>query len=343
MADNNDRINFANNFIFILFLTTFAQVHQSVFETPSSLPPPRSHDHVILLIDGSTPVKVKPYRYLHSQKDEIERLVHGMLGDGIIQHSKSPFSSPIILVKKKDGSWRLVMPFGLMNAPATFQSLMNEVFKGVLRKFHDHLSHLEFVLQTLQQQQLYARLSKCSFGVVQIDYLGHVLSGAGVAMETSKLEAINNWPQPMSLKQLRGFLGVTGYYRRFIRNYASMAGPLTDLLKKNSFHWSELASKAFLQLKQAMTFAPVLAIPNFKEPFILETDASTKHAILAYFSKKLSPRMQKQSTYAREFYAITEALAKFRHYLLGHKFIIKTDQKSLKELLEQTLQTPEQQ
>ncbi|WVY90954.1 hypothetical protein V8G54_036468 [Vigna mungo] len=171
-------------------------------------------------------------------------------------------------------------------------------------------------------------------------------------METSKLEAINSWPQPTSLKQLRGFLGLTGYYRRFIRNYASMASPLTDLSKKNSFHWSELASQAFLLLKKAMTSAPVLAIPNFKEPFILETDTpgsgigailSQAHHPVAYFSKKLSPRMQKQSTYAREFNAITEALAKFRHYLLGHKFIIKTDQTSLKELLEQTLQTPEQQ
>ncbi|XP_047169459.1 uncharacterized protein LOC124838000 [Vigna umbellata] len=238
----------------------------------------------------------------------------------------------------------LVMPLRLTNAPATFQSLMNEVFKGVLRKFvlvffddilvysrtwHDDLLHLEFVLQTLQQQKLYARLSKCSFGVVQIDYLGHVLSGAGVAgvaMKTSKLEAINSWPQPTSLKQLRGFIGLTGYYRRFIRNYASMAGPLTDLLKKKSFHCSKLASQPFLQLKQAMTSTPVLAIPNFKEPFILETDASSSgieavlrqaHHSVAYFSKKLSPRMQKQSTYAREFYAITKALTKFRSLFMA--------------------------
>jgi len=184
-------------------LTLFLHTYEFVFETPTSLPPPRSHDHAIHLLEGSKPVKVKPYQYLHSQKDEIEKLVQGMLEEGIIQPSKSLFSSPIILVKKRGGSWRvctdyralnaitvkdtfpiptvdelidelfgaeffskldlrsgyhqillkpedrykttfrthhghyewLVMPFGLTNAPATFQSLMNDIFKGVLRKF----------------------------------------------------------------------------------------------------------------------------------------------------------------------------------------------------------------
>jgi len=124
------------------------------------------------------------------------------------------------------------------------------------------------------------------------------------------------------------------------------------LLEKDSFQWTNITNVAFIQLKEVMTKAPVLAIPNFKEPFLLETDASGsgigvvlsqgKHPI-ACFSKKLTPRMQKQSTYVREFYAITKALAKFRHYLLGNKFVIKTDQKSLKEILEQNLHTLEQQ
>ncbi|MCI29691.1 enzymatic polyprotein, partial [Trifolium medium] len=122
--------------------------------------------------------------------------------------------------------------------------------------------------------------------------------------------------------------------------------------KKESFHWDDAATCAFNKLKTAVSTAPVLALPNFTQPFVLETDASNTgigavlsqsgHPI-AFFSKKLGPTAQKQSTYVREFRAITEALAKFRHYLLGHKFIIRTDQKSLKALLEQTLQTPEQQ
>ncbi|WVY90886.1 hypothetical protein V8G54_036400 [Vigna mungo] len=315
-------------------LALLLQTYGSVFYTPHTLTPHRSHDHAIPLLEGSSPVKVKPYRYPHSKKEEIEKLVEGMLKDGIIQHSKSPFSSPIILVKKKDGSWRVctdyralnaitikdsfpiptvdelideifVMSFGLTNAPASFQSLMNNIFQGLLRRF------------------------VFGFGVTQIDYLGHTLSGSGVAMDDSKLVAVRAWPQPSNLKQLRGFLGLIGYYRRFVKQYASIVAPLTELLKKDGFHWTEKATAAFEQLKLAMTFAPILAIPNFKEPFVLETDASgmvvgvvlsqNQHPI-AYFSKKMSHRMQKQSAYVRELYAVTETLAKFRHYLLGHHF-----------------------
>lgn len=147
-------------------------------------------------------------------------------------------------------------------------------------------------------------------------------------------------------------MGLTGYYRRFIKGYATLANPLTNLLKKDNFKWTVEATHAFFNLKQAITSAPVLQLPDFSRPFMLETDASgsgigavlsqDKHPI-AYFSKKLSTRLSKQSAYTREFYAITEAIAKFRHYLLGHKFIIRTDQKSLKSLTDQTLQTPEQQ
>lgn len=146
-------------------------------------------------------------------------------------------------------------------------------------------------------------------------------------------------------------MGLTGYYRRFIQGYAAIVNPLTALLKKDAFLWDSSASVAFHKLKSVITEAPVLALPNFSQPFVLKTDASGtgigailsqgQHPI-AYFSKKLNPRMQKQSAYVRELYAITETMAKFWHYLLGHKFIVRTDQKSLKPLTEQTIQTPEQ-
>jgi len=146
-------------------------------------------------------------------------------------------------------------------------------------------------------------------------------------------------------------LGLSGYYRRFIRGYASITAPLTKLLKKDAFHWSAEAEQAFKKLKEVVTTTHVLALPDFNLPFISETDASNigigavlsqnKHPI-AFFSKKMSPTMQRHSAYTRELFAITEAIAKFRHYLLGKKFIIKSDQQSLKSLLNQSLHTLEQ-
>lgn len=160
------------------------------------------------------------------------------------------------------------------------------------------------------------------------------------------------WPTPQTLKQLWVFLGLTGFYRKFVRNYASLATPLTDLLKKDSFLWSEDAQVAFDKLKKAMTEAPVLALPNFEEEFILEMDASglgmgavlcQKGHPICYFSKKICPRMLQASTYVLELCAITSAIKKWRTYLLGRKFIIYTDQRSLHELMTQVVQTPEQQ
>lgn len=211
------------------------------------------------------------------------------------------------------------MPFGLTNAPTSFQCLMNHIFQHALRKYvlvffddilvysstwHEHLCHLEFVFKVLKENVLFAKLSKCSFGVLEIEYLGHIVSGEVVAMDATKVQAVLEWPTPLNIKQLRGFLGLTGYYRRFIKGYAKLAAPLTDLLKKEAFKWTPEAETTFVQLQKVMTSAPVLALPNFQLPFILETNASDTgigvvlhqngHPI-AYFSKKLAPRVQKKS------------------------------------------------
>ena len=147
-------------------------------------------------------------------------------------------------------------------------------------------------------------------------------------------------------------MGLIGYYRRFVRGYASIAAPLTDLLKGTSYQWNDKAQHAFDELKSAMSTAPVLALPNFDKKFVLEADASNlgigavlmqQEQPLSYFSKKLSLRMQQASAYVRELYAITEAVKKWRQYLLVRRFIIRTDQKSLHALLDQVIQTPEHQ
>jgi len=183
----------------------------------------------------------------------------------------------------------LVMPFGLTNAPSTFSGLRNHIFKPYLRKFilvffddilvysgdmGSHLSHLQTTLELLRQNMLFAKLSKCKFGSGEVKYLDHIITAQGVCADPGKIQAMVDWPFPKNIKALRGFLGLTGYCRKFIRGYGSIAAPLTSMLKKNPFEWNDVAREAFQALKGAVTQAPVLSLPDFSKLFIIEYDAS---------------------------------------------------------------------
>jgi hypothetical protein len=132
------------------------------------------------------------------------------------------------------------------------------------------------VLHLLSQHQLFLKQSKCAFGALEVEYLGHLVGNDGVRVDPKKIEAMQDWPHPKTFKSLHGFLGLTGYYRKFVKNYGKIATPLTALLKKNSFTWTPAAAQAFQTLKMAMCITPVLALPDFTKTFVLECDASGK-------------------------------------------------------------------
>jgi hypothetical protein len=183
----------------------------------------------------------------------------------------------------------VVMPFGLTNASGTFQALMNKLFATHLRKFvpilfddilvysknmEEHADHLKQVPQILRDNSLAAKRSKCIFATDKVEYLGHVITARGVATDPAKIQAIKDWTIPKAITQLRSFLGLIGYYRRFVQNYGLIYIPLHDLLMKDSFNWGPNHTLAFNTLKTKMSTAHVLALPNFSLPFILETDTS---------------------------------------------------------------------
>lgn len=190
------------------------------------------------------------------------------------------------------------------------------VYRASLPK---HLKHLQVVFKLLKANPLFIKKSKCSFEQGKVEYLGHVISKVGVSTYESKVKVMLNWGHPKSIKDLRGFLGLTGYYRRFIKNFTTISKPLTNLLKKGNFSWTIEATQAFEELKQAMVQAPVLALPIFLIYFIIEVDASGKGILtvlmqgvrpIAFISQALSSRHLGLSTYKKELIALLFAMKK---------------------------------
>ncbi|GBG93083.1 hypothetical protein CBR_g58744 [Chara braunii] len=265
--------------------------------------------------------------------------------------------------KTRYGTYKyLVMPFGLCNAPGTFQTEMHRTFRPYLDKFmvvylddilvfskttREHAEHLALVLQSLRDSQYKINKEKSSFGVPSVIYLGHVISGDGLAPEAAKVAAIQD--QPQTVRDVRSFLGLASYYRKFVKNFSAVAAPLTNLTKKDTpFLWSLHCQMAFARLKQALTRAPVLKLPDPTLPFVLTTDARQYGigAVLQqddgnglrpveFMSKKIKTQKLQDSTYEKELYALVSALKQWKHFLLGRHFKIFSDHSTLQWLKSQ--------
>ncbi|XP_072169909.1 uncharacterized protein [Diadema setosum] len=384
-----------------------------------------------LVTSNDHPIRQKAYRLPHAVRETVKRELDEMLEAGVISHSDSPYASPLVIVKKKDGSLRLcvdyrklnqvtefdaypmpnieaiidelgkakfmttidltkgywqvpltkearkksafitpfglfefnVMPFGMQGAPATFQRLVDQVLRGVnefatayiddiiiySESWDEHLAHVREVLGRLRAAGLTAKPSKCKFARKEVLYLGFVLGEGCVKPEPAKIDAVVNFPQPVTKTDVRAFLGLTGYYRKFIPNYSKVAAPLSDLTRKNEprlVRWNSKCSEALEVLKHALVKSPVLRNPDFEKEFIVQVDASDRgigavlsqkdekveeHPI-AYISKKLLPREQRYATIEKECLAIVWAIQKFQPYLFGRKFLVQTDHNPLRWL-----------
>jgi hypothetical protein len=253
-----------------------------------------------------------------------------------------------------------VMPFGLCNAPATFQRLMNTIFRDLLDRCvivylddiliysknpEEHKQHVREVLEILRKHKLYAKESKCVFGVDRLEFLGHIVGKDGIRMDPEKVAAIREWPTPTSVHDVRSFVGLASYYRRFVRDFASIAAPLTSLMTKKyegrKLPWGEKETEAFETLKETMCSAPVLASAAPGGNYTLYTDASSVglgavlhqkqegvDRVIAFHSRKLNGAELKYSVHDKELLAVVEATRKWRHYLGGYKFDLYTDNKA---------------
>ena len=391
-------------------------------------------EHSISLTTAE-PVYSKPYILPYAIRDEIDKELESMMESGIIERSNSPYASPIVVVKKPDGSnricvdyrklnkitifdpqpmtkpddifaklkedkwfstfdvtkgyWQIpmreedkkftafttykglyqfrVMPFGLVNAPATFNRLMKQMLGNaealdnyvddVLAHTKDWQSHLKAMkdfLTRLRTANLTLRPSKCSVGFPAVTFLGHRVGNEVLEPKTELVTKILQAPRPVNKKQLRSFLGLTGYYHRFIPNYATVASPLTDLTRKgepNELQWNNEHERAFETLKARIANPPILKLPDNSKEYVLRTDASNvgigavlfqeendvKHPV-AFASRKLLPREVNYSTIEKECLALVWAIQKFEVFLYGKKFLLEVDHKPL-EYLKKTAYT----
>ncbi|CAI7808910.1 unnamed protein product [Closterium sp. NIES-53] len=355
-------------------------------DLPDQLPPYRTHQHEIIeepvlftpKPDGSLRMCID-YRALNKQTiknkypiPRIDDLLDQLRGatvfskldlrSGYWQIRMANNSIHKTAFRTRYGSYEyLVMPFGLTNAPATFQAEMNHILRPLLdecvvvylddillysRDMKQHIEHLRRVFEILRREKLYVKLSKSEFALKKVQFLGHMVSAQGVHVDPKKIEAVRTWKTPENVKELQQFLGFANYYNRFVPQYAKIATPLTNLLKKNTpFKWEDVHQQAMEQLKTTLTSAPVLILPDPEKDYVIEADASGQAvgAVLmqdqgkrlqpiAYLSKKLHGAEPNYPIHDKEALAIITAFKTWRCYLEGRKTAVYTDHCSLKYL-----------
>ncbi|TYK25733.1 pol protein [Cucumis melo var. makuwa] len=326
------------------------------------LPPHREVEFVIELESSTVPISRAPYRMAPAELKELKVQLQELLDKGFIRPSVSPWGAPVLFVKKKDGSMRLCIDYRELNKGATVFSKIDlrsgyhqlrikdgdvpktafrsRVFREFLDTFvivfiddiliyskteAEHEEHLRIVLQTLWDNKLYAKFSKCEFWLKQVSFLSHVVSKAGVSMDPAKIEAVTGWTRPSTVSEVRSFLGLAGYYRRFAENFSRIATPLTQLTRKGApFVWSKACEDSFQNLKQKLVTAPILTVLDGSDSFVIYSDASKKGLgcvlmqqgkVVAYASRQLKSHEQNYPTHDLELAAVKELNMRQRRWL----------------------------
>nr|GFA71467.1 putative reverse transcriptase domain-containing protein [Tanacetum cinerariifolium] len=338
-----------------------------VTDLPGLLPT-RQVKFQIDLVPGAAPVARAPYQLAPAKMQELSTQLQDFLTEDLLdpvphheEHRVREEDIPKTAFRTRYGHYKFqVMPFGLTNAPTIFMDLMNRVCKSYLDRFvivfidniliyyknrKEHEGHLKLILKLLKEEELYAKFSKCEFWLSKVQYLGHVIDSEGIHVDPMKIEAIKDWESPKTPTEIRQFLGLAGYYRRFIEGFSKIARPMTKLTQKSvKFDWGEKAEAAFQLLKQKLCSASILALPEGSENFVVYCDAShkglsvvlmQKEKVIAYTSRQLKVHEKNYTTHDLELGAVVFALKMWRHYLYGTKYVVFTDHKSLQHILDQ--------